>query len=206
MAPHHRDAIPEKAIDEYVRRFLDERGQGAHNYSHTRRVYALALEIGRRTHANLRVVGAAALLHDIGRPREKETGISHAILSGEMAREILSRVGYSDNEIEQVVGAIRTHRYSEGLEPESLEGQVLSDADRLDAIGAIGIFRAIAQASSAGTHMDGFLGHAEEKLLRLRDLMYTGPARALAEERHALLEDFVNGLRLELENSRTNCA
>jgi uncharacterized protein len=185
-------------IEEFVMQELVQAGRGAHTLDHTARVYALCMRFGTDLEADLKVLGAAALLHDIGRPREDETGVSHSILSGEMGRGVLSESGFTDSEIDQVVDAIRTHRFSEGLEPNSLEGEILSDVDKLDAIGAIGVFRAIAQAASRGDGMEGFLKHSDEKLLKLRDLMHTEPARMEAEKRHRTLEAFVNQLRSEL--------
>ncbi|MHA2146924.1 MAG: HD domain-containing protein [Candidatus Thorarchaeota archaeon] len=185
-------------IEEFVMQELIQAGRGAHTLDHTTRVYALCMKIGEELNANLRVLGAAALLHDVGRAREEETGISHSILSGEMGRGVLSESGFKDVEIDQVVDVIRTHRFSEGIEPNSLEGEILSDVDKLDAIGAIGVFRAIAQAASRGDGMEGFLKHGDEKLLKLKDLMYTKPARVEAEIRHKTLEAYVNQLRSEL--------
>ncbi|MFW9850512.1 MAG: HD domain-containing protein, partial [Candidatus Thorarchaeota archaeon] len=105
----------------------------------------------------------------------------------------------SEEEIAKVVAAIRTHRFSEGLEPTSLEGHILSDADKLDAIGAVGIFRSIAQATVSGRGTSGFLQHADEKLLKLKDLMYSDDAREMAIERHSFLEAFVNRLKDEVQ-------
>ena len=190
--------FPEERIDEYSKRILEEKGKGAHTYDHTKRVLSICMEIGANMGANKRVLGAAALLHDIGRPFEKERGRSHSILSGEMSKEFLKEIGYSDSEIEQVINAIRTHRFSEGLEPTSLEGIILSDVDKLEAIGAIGIFRAVAQATVSGKGISGFLDHAEEKLLKLRDSLHTEQAKSIAKERHYLLEIFVNNLRGEM--------
>jgi uncharacterized protein len=187
----------EDTIKSFVKDTLSGPGHGAHTYDHTLRVYSIALVLGETLGANEKVLGAAALLHDIGRPQEAETGISHAILSGEMSRELLSELDYSDQEIEQVVEAIRTHRFSDGLEPTSLEGEILSDADKLDAMGAIGVFRAIAQTNGTGVGVAGFLRHAEEKLLKLKDLMHTEPARRMAKKRHHVLETFVEELRAD---------
>lgn len=186
-------------IEEFVREQLAKNSKGAHTFDHTKRVYALSIRIGRDLGADLKILGTAALLHDIGRPKEAETGVSHSVLSGEMSVEILKNVGFDDSEIDTIVDAIRTHRFSEGIEPNSLEGKILSDVDKLDAIGAIGVFRAIAQASSRGEGIEGFLSHADEKLLRLKDLMYTDGARVVAEERHSTLEAFVMQMREELQ-------
>jgi uncharacterized protein len=188
---------PEKKLDSFVRQTIGSSPQGAHAYDHTQRVYALAKTIASEIGANLRIVGAAALLHDVGRAREEETGISHAVLSGEMSREILHKTGYTETEVRQIVEAIRTHRYSENLAPTSIEGEILSDADKLDAIGAIGIFRGIAQAAVDNRGPDGFLKHADEKLLKLHDLMYTEKAKSLARQRHAFLSEFISRLRDE---------
>jgi len=188
-----------RLIEDFVREQLSRNGKGAHTLDHSKRVYALSMRIGRDSGADLNVLGAAALLHDIGRSKEDATGISHSILSGEMSQDILKDVGFNDDEIDKVVDAIRTHRFSEGIEPSSLEGKILSDADKLDAMGAIGVFRAIAQANSTGGGIKAFLKHADEKLLRLKDLMYTEGARTVAEERHNTLESFVMQLREELE-------
>ena len=187
-----------KLIEEFVKEKLAKNSKGAHTFDHTKRVYTLSIRIGRDLEADLKILGAAALLHDIGRPNESESGISHSILSGEMSQEILRTVGFDEAEIDRVVDAIRTHRFSEGIEPNSLEGRILSDVDKLDAMGAIGVFRAIAQAASTGDGMGGFLDHADEKLLKLRDLMYTDRARVEAEHRHHTLEAYVKQLRSEL--------
>ncbi|MFW9832677.1 MAG: HD domain-containing protein [Candidatus Thorarchaeota archaeon] len=191
MRSDHRE------IEKYVREKMEGNSKGAHAFNHIKRVYALSIKIGKQMGANLKILGAAALLHDVGRPKERETGVSHSILSGEMSHEVLSKIGYDAEEIKSVVNAIRTHRFSEGLEPNSLEGRILSDVDKLDAIGAIGVYRAIAQAETRGSGIKGFLNHADEKLLRLKDLMYTDAARIVAEERHRTLETFVMQLREE---------
>ena len=186
---------------ESVRKELTQSAQGAHTLDHTIRVYTLSMTLCEGLKVNKRVLEAAALLHDIGRPKEEETGISHSLVSGEIGSQILRDLGYEESEIRHVTESIRTHRFSERLEPTSIEGQILSDADKLDAIGAIGIYRAIAQAVAAGIGVDGFLKHADEKLLRLHELMYTEKARHLAEERHGLLESFVNRLREETRST-----
>ena len=186
-------------IEKFVREKLAKNSKGAHTFDHTKRVHALSIRIGEASGADLKILGAAALLHDIGRPKEAVSGVSHSILSGEMSQDILKNVGFDDVEIQRVVDAIRTHRFSEGIEPNSLEGRILSDVDKLDAIGAIGVFRAIAQASSKGQGIEEFLNHADEKLLRLKDLMYTDGARVIAEERHSTLEAFVMQMREELQ-------
>ena len=193
----------EDKIDSFIRNILTKFGSGAHTYDHTKRVYAIATRIGEQLGANMRILGVAALLHDVGRPYEKETGVSHAIHSGEMSKQILKELGYNPSEIEQVVEAIRTHRFSENLKPTSLEGEILSDADKLDAMGAIGVYRAIAQAVMTGVGIDGFLNHVNDKLLKLHDLMHTEPAKKEAQKRHAILSSFVQQLINETKNDNS---
>ena len=189
----------EDRIDSFVRQEMTRSEAGAHAYDHVKRVHSIAMSIGRQLGADLRVLGAATLLHDVGRLREEETGISHSRLSGDMGEGILRELNYTDSEIQGVKEAIRTHRFSESLAPTSLEGEILSDADKLDAMGAIGVFRAIAQAAVENAGLDAFLKHADAKLLKLRDLMYTKPAREMAKKRHRVLYSFVEELRRELE-------
>jgi uncharacterized protein len=188
----------ETKIMEFVEKQLSRTSRGAHTIDHSMRVYALSIQIGENLPISPRVVRAAALLHDVGRPKESETGVSHSIVSGEISKPLLRELGYSETEMNQITDAIRTHRFSEGIEPNSLEGKVLSDADKLDAIGAIGIYRSIAQAESKGRGMIGFLHHADEKLLKLKELMYTTRGKTLADERHNILQRFVEQLRNEL--------
>ena len=191
--------MPEKSIIiDFMRKELSGNSSGAHTFDHLMRVYTLSMQIGDRLPVSIRVLQAAALLHDVGRQRESETGISHSILSGEMSKSLLQELAYTESEIEQILDAIRTHRFSEGIEPNSIEGKILSDADKLDAMGAIGVYRTIAQGVAKGRGMNGFLKHADEKLLKLKDLMYTDPGKHLATKRHELLQKFVDELREEI--------
>jgi uncharacterized protein len=187
-------------IDSYVKQEMTRSDAGAHAYDHVKRVFSLAMRIGATLEANLRILGAAALLHDVGRAKEDETGVSHSIVSGEMSVEILEEGGFTQDEIQSVRDVIRTHRFSEGLTPTSLEGEILSDADKLDALGAIGVFRAIAQAATTGVGAEGFLRHADEKLLKLHQLMYTEEGKMIAQARHAVLSDFVAELREDVDS------
>jgi len=190
-------------IIDFVKKELSKSDLGAHTLDHTLRVYSLSMQLGKGLPVNKRVLEAAALLHDVGRPREAESNVSHSILSGNMSRDFLRNLGYTTEEIERIVDAIRTHRYSEGIEPHTIEGQILSDADKIDAMGAIGVYRAIAQAAASGRGIQGFLNHADEKLLRLKEMMYTVHAKKLAAERHEMLSAFVDQLRSESRGSTT---
>ncbi len=127
-------------------RTLYERGGGGHDFDHVLRVTALAERIGRAEGADLAVVRTAALLHDVG---EGEERAEHHLAGAAMARDILA--GQPAEFVEAVAHAIEAHRFRADPEPRTLEAQVLSDADKLDAIGAVGVARAFAYAGARGT-------------------------------------------------------
>lgn len=164
-----------------------------HGWGHVERVRKLSRMLARNQKANLEALEAAALLHDIGRGSE-----NHAEVSAQKAEEILRNLGFPEEFIEKVVEAVRSHSFSRGRDPRSLEAKVLSDADKLDAMGAIGVFRAAAYGDRIGRGIDGLIKHAEEKLLKLRDLMCTKTGRRLAERRHRFLEEYLEELKREL--------
>ena len=180
-----------RRLREEVRRTLPE--AGTHGYEHTERVYRMALHIGGRVGADLDILLPAALLHDIGRGED-----NHAEAGARKAREILEMLGVDPNRIEAIVEAIETHSFSEGREPRTLEAKVLSDADKLDAMGAIGIYRAATYSGEHQRPLEGFVQHFHEKLLRLRELLYTEEAKRMAEERHRFMLRYLEQLRREL--------
>lgn len=177
-----------------------------HGFDHVLRVLALAERIARAEGADLEIVRAAVLLHDIARDVEDEEAgqHDHAALAAERARMILQ--GYPPERIEAVCQAIRCHRFRSGPPPETPEARVLFDADKLDAMGAIGIARAFAYAGQHGQPLSSQPDEARyspvdefrQKLALLRDRMTTATGRALAEERHAFMEAFFERLAAEL--------
>jgi uncharacterized protein len=167
---------------------------GTHGYEHTERVYRMALHIGGKAGADLGILLPAALLHDIGRGEG-----DHAEAGARRALEILKRLGLEPWRIELIVEAIATHSFSGGREPTSLEARVLSDADKLDAMGALGIYRAAMYSAEHRRPLEGFVSHFEEKLLRLKELMYTEEGKRLAEERDRFMVKYLERLRKELD-------
>jgi uncharacterized protein len=127
-------------------RELYQRGGGGHDFDHVLRVLALAERIGRAESADLAVVRTAALLHDIG---ESAGRADHHLRGAAMARELLA--GQPAAFVDAVAHAIEAHRFRADPAPRTLEAQVLSDADKLDAIGAVGVARAFAYAGHRGT-------------------------------------------------------
>jgi uncharacterized protein len=117
-----------------------------HGFDHVLRVYDLALRVGAAERADLAIVGTAALLHDIG---ESQGRSDHHLRGAAMAGEIL--VAQPEEFVAAVVHAIAAHRYRKEPRPRTLEAQVVSDADKLDAIGAIGIARVFAYAGARGS-------------------------------------------------------
>lgn len=192
MDPKLVDAIEEFAFNAFK---VVERG--AHSYRHTLRVRELCLLIGQEEGADLELLETAALLHDIGRPQEKVTGVSHAKVGADMAVTFLATTTFPLKKLKLVASAIHTHRFSEDLLPETLEGKILSDADKLDAMGALGLTRTIAESLVRERGLQGMIEHIDRKLLKLLDLMMTPTGKALAIPRHQLLVDFMKQLAAE---------
>lgn len=190
-----------------------------HGFDHVLRVYAMSETLAIAEGADLKIVRAAALLHDASvdalSPSTGEIGrMNHQHLSAELAQEVLAAEGWSSKDIAAVQHAIRAHRFRENTEPpHTLEAQVLFDADKLDAMGAIGVARAIAYAARRGEPAyappsERFLNtgqlEAEEhysayheyryKLIHLKDRLHTKTARRLAQERHRQMADFFEAL------------
>jgi len=188
------------AMLDHVRAALP--ASGAHGFDHTLRVARLAGVIGAREGAEMAVLVPAAIFHDIARPIEEETGVPHEEEGARMATAYLESVRYPAECIAGIVHAIRAHRYSSGIDPGTLEARVLSDADNLDAMGAVGIARTFMQAGEQGRGIADAAGHFHEKLLNLKDRMYTESARELAGERHALLLAFLTALEDECAPGR----
>lgn len=183
------------AMLDYVRTALRE--SGAHGFDHTGRVVRLCEQLGAREGADMAVLIPAALFHDIARPLEEETGVPHEEEGARIAAAYLRSVRCPEDRIAGIVHAIRAHRYSSGIAPETLEARVLSDADNLDAMGAVGIARTFIRAGEHGGGIADATAHFHDKLLNLRDLMYTKTAREIAAKRHALLVAFLAALEEE---------
>ena len=166
----------------------------SHDRGHVERVVRLARYIAVREGADVEVVEAAAELHDLARG---EAG--HARRGAERAREILRARGHPEEFIERVVHCIEAHSFSEGVEPRTLEAKVLSDADKLDAIGAIGVARTFMFSGENGRSLEETLLHFERKLLALHERLYTATARELAAPRTRFLREFYRRLVEELE-------
>lgn len=179
------------AMLDYVRTAFPS---GAHGFDHTERVVRLCERIGPLEGADMAILIPAALFHDIARPLEEETGVPHEEEGARIAESYLRSIRYPEDRIAGIVHAIRAHRYSTGIAPETLEARVLSDVDNLDAMGAVGIARTFIRAGEHGRGIADATAHFHDKLLNLRDRMYTEIGRSIAEERHARLVAFLDAL------------
>ncbi|MCD6372830.1 MAG: HD domain-containing protein [Thermococcus sp.] len=194
--PQSRELI--EKTREFARKFFER--NGTHGFDHIERVFNLCLHIGQKEGADLEVLALAALLHDVARPMESRGEVhDHAKAGAEIAGEYLKELGYPEEKLENVVHSIEAHRFSRGPEPRTLEARILSDADKLDAIGAVGIARVFMYSGEHGRDIAASLKHFEEKILKLKDLMYTETARKMAEERHRFTEEFIRRITLEIE-------
>jgi uncharacterized protein len=166
---------------------------GTHGFEHTLRVYSTCLAIGNKLRVNNLVLLSAALLHDIGRGAE-----DHALESSLVAKDILRDLRYQEEEIQEISDTISSHSFSAKRAPDSLEAKILSDADKLDAIGALGVYRAAMYSTENKIPFRDYIGHFSEKLLKLKDMMFTEEARSLATSRHEFLNKFLEQIENEL--------
>ena len=179
------------------------------------RVYKNALKLCKKEKANEKLVLSAVLLHDVvSYPKSDKRSKISSLKSAEEAKKILKKLDYTPEEIQIVSNAICDHSFSRGKKPETLEGKILQDADRLDAIGAIGIARVFAVGGSEKrpfyNNEDPFcktrtpddktwtLDHFYNKLLKLESFMNTKSAKIEAKKRTNVLKDFLSELKKEL--------
>lgn len=193
-----------------------------HGFNHILRVYRMAERLAVAERADLEIVRAAALLHDAEGPGVGDTRLEHQFASALYAGDILAVEGWPEEKIKAVQHCIRSHRFRDPSEqPQTIEAKVLFDADKLDAIGAIGAVRAIAYAVLAEQDLyaepsDHFVQTGEKqpgeahtpyhehlyKLCKLKNRLYTDSGRAIAEGRHQYLEKFFIQLQAELKSER----
>jgi uncharacterized protein len=167
---------------------------GCHGWEHTERVIGLCKFLGQKLEADMKVLIPAAILHDIGRGNQ-----DHAIQSSKMSEPILNSLGFDNDSIGKIQKCIITHSFTSNLHADSLEAMILSDADKLDATGAIGVYRAAMFNCEKERHWEDFISHFYEKLLKIRNILHTDEARHLANERHRFLEVFLESFKRELQ-------
>jgi len=211
-----------------------ERASPAHDINHVMRVYKLCLRLAKyEPNVDLDILRTAALLHDIARTREDKDvregmlGIGHAIVGAEMSEKILRQLGYPGENIKRVKHCIATHRFRGGNPPNTIEAKILSDADKLDVLGATGIARSFTIGGENGqkiysdTSVDEYIKenlvggkangriidpskHAsnlefETKFKQIPDKLYTQKAREIARERLEYMKQFFERLKREID-------
>lgn len=203
-----------KRLQEEVKR-RTANNDSAHDFGHIMRVLKNAQRISSKEKADQRIITAAVLLHDIiSYPKSDPRSKNSSIQSAKTAKKILARYHFKKNEIYTITEAIRTHSFSRGETPNTLEGKILQDADRLDAIGAIGIARAFSVGGSEMrlfyNNKDPFckihipndrvwtLDHFYKKLLLVEKKMNTKTAKIEAKRRSRILKRFLEDLKQEI--------
>ena len=204
---------------EYVKEVFETDYSG-HDYFHTFRVYKMATNIAIKEKADLEIVQLAALLHDVDDVKlSLETHINK-----DKARCFFTTNNVSETTIEaicQIIDEI-SYRGNDSVIPKTLEGKCVQDADRLDAIGAIGIARAFAyggnhnrvmhnpninpnldmDAEEYRNHISTTINHFYEKLFKLKDLMNTDTAKIIAQDREKYMKDYISEFMDEWEGIR----
>lgn len=187
----------------------------AHDFDHIMRVYKNAKKICHKEKVSPKLVLSAVLLHDIvSYPKSDKRSKLSSIGSAELSKKILKNYEFSYEEIQTISDAIRDHSFSQNKIPTTIEGKILQDADRLDALGAIGIARVFAVAGSekrlfyntddpfckkrAPDDQKWSLDHFYKKLLIIESRMNTNSGKTEAKRRTKILEDFLSELKKEL--------
>ena len=201
------------SIKNEVKKIMDN--DSAHDFEHVMRVYKNAQKICILENANEKLVLSAALLHDIVSysKSDKRSKLS-SIQSAKKSEQILKKYNFSKEEIGIISDAIRDHSFSQNTTPRTLEGKILQDADRLDALGAIGIARVFATGGSLKRPFynidDPFcktrtpddktwtVDHFFQKLLKLESLMNTKSGKIEAKKRTSTLKEFLKQLKQEI--------
>jgi len=194
--------------------------RGSHDWDHTLRVHRLCRRIGAAEGVDLLVVEAAAYLHDIGRAHQDRTNgrLCHAEHGAVIAAGMLAAVPLAADRKENIVHCIAAHRFRRGETPRTPEARVLFDADKLDAIGAVGVARAYLFAGELGARLHSpevdvtrapaysidDTGYREYvvKLSKIKERILTATGRRLAEERHRFMVAFFERFLEEYEGER----
>ena len=205
---------------EYIKEiFLGD--SSGHDYYHTVRVYKIATEIAKQEYADVNIVQLAALLHDVD--DKKLSPETHATKKN--AVDFMTANGVDADIINIVCKIIDEVSFAgtDSVVPSTIEGKCVQDADRLDAIGAIGIARTFAYGGSRGRKIydpdikprigmskeeyqknmnSTSINHFYEKLLLLKDMMNTTAGKKMAEHRQAVMQEFLNEFMAEWKGKK----
>ena len=206
-APSDEDRLVLLDIKSMVKA-LFENAAGSHDWEHTKRVFRLCERIGPVEGANMKILGIAAYLHDIGRCRQDRSkgAVCHAAEGAKMAVKILESIPLSNSEKKNILHCIASHRFRGNQVPDTIEAKVLFDADKIDAIGAVGIARAYLFAGEIGaklhndtTDISATRPYTKEdtgyreycvKLSKIKDRIITDYGKTIAKKRHDFMKLF----------------
>lgn len=216
------DTIIERTV-EFVKETLTD-AEGGHDWYHIERVWKMALHIREQEgKGDLMTIQLAALLHDISDAKFNDGDDE---MGSRMAHEFLLKNNVGPEQAEHIQTIIKYVSYKGGFpqdQIDSIEFQIVQDADRLDAIGAIGIARAFnyggfknrpiydpsiplkEYADSSAYYASGAptINHFYEKLLKLKDLMNTGTGNQIAQKRHAYMLQFLDTFYKECDPGKS---
>ena len=190
---------------------------GSHDWEHTLRVYRLCRDLGPQEGVDMAVLSVAAFLHDVGRCHQDAShgAVCHAEQGAKMAAGMVADFPLTEDQRRNVVHCVRAHRFRKEPHPETVEARVLFDADKLDAIGAVGIARAYQFAGEVGARLhnpnhdvsntraysreDTGYREYQVKLRHIKDRMLTEAGRRVAEGRHGFMTLFFERFLEEVE-------
>src|ERR1700685_691718 len=208
-----------RTFDQLAAKLLDVSGDdedGAHDLSHIVRVWRNAKVIQREEGGDLEALAAAVLLHDcIQVAKDSPMRSKASQLAAKESRVRLEALGWEPSRIDTVASAIESHSFSAGVAPTNIEGCILQDADRLDAIGLSGIARCFYTAGRLGSRLYDLadpeaktrplddnrnaLDHFPKKLLTLEGSFKTRRGQELAKQRHQRLHEFYRAMLSEVQ-------
>ena len=188
----------------------------AHDFQHVLRVCRNAEHLCKKEKVDRKLVLCAALLHDlVSYPKSDNRSKLSSIESAKRSKELLEKYDFLENEIKIICDAIQDHSFSQNKIPKTIEGKILQDADRLDALGSIGLARVFATSGSLNRSFynpeDPFcknrnpddsvwaIDHFFQKLLKLEDLMNTKSGKIEAKKRTLVLKSFLKQLKREIQ-------
>jgi len=205
-----------KKIEDFAKKML-LKGGNSHNWEHTQRVLRLCRKIWEKEGGDWEIIEISALLHDIGRyyQNKSKNKISHAKIGVKLAKKILKKIKMNEGKITKILHCIETHRYREDNKPKTKEAKILFDADKLDAIGAVGIGRAFQFAGEVNAilHNKDVDIHKTKsysvddtayreflvKLQYIKDKMMTSTGKKVAQKRHNFMVKFFKTLNDEID-------
>ena len=204
----------EKLFEEKITAVLGSKDP-AHDLLHVKRVVKMARDLAIKERAQLEIVLPAAWLHDlVNLPKDHKDRKMASRLAAVEAVQFLTAIGYPAKYFPGIIHAIEAHSFSAGIKAETLEAQIVQDADRLDGLGAIGIARLFAISAQMGTSFyhgldpwaDGrqyddkkfAIDHIQLKLKSITETMNTLLAKQEAKRRFLVIENYLEQLKMEL--------